>query len=88
MSLSRMSPGEIVFSATSRNATTASLSFSRSIVMAPPLASARARCAATRTSSNLLGTLSMQSSTVMRAMAGPFNVMLAANDTGQCPIYQ
>jgi hypothetical protein len=47
-----MSSGEIVFSAISRSATTAFLSLSRSIVIAEPPPSARARCAATRTSSN------------------------------------
>ena len=63
-----MSSGGMVFSAISRSAITGFLSFSGSMVMCEPLAIARARWAASSTSSNRLGTLSTQSSTVTRAM--------------------
>src|SRR6516162_1058244 len=66
---SRASAGSIILSAISRNAITAFLSFSASIVICDPFASARARCTAKSTSSNLFGTLSTQSSTVTRAMS-------------------
>jgi hypothetical protein len=68
---SRMSLDAIVFSAISRSAMTAFLSFSASIVMCEPLLISRARCVASSTSSNLFGTLSTQSSTVTRAMRWP-----------------
>ena len=55
--------------AISRSATTVDLSFSHSTVASAPLASLRARLAATRTSWNRFGTLCRQSSTVIRAMS-------------------
>ncbi|AAW61545.1 Hypothetical protein GOX1806 [Gluconobacter oxydans 621H] len=55
-------------SAISRRATTVFLSFSRSRRISSPRDRPRARCAASRTSSKRLGTFSMQSSTVTRAM--------------------
>src|SRR5437667_706238 len=78
---SRMSSGEIVRAAISRNATTGFLSFSGSTVMGDPLAIVRARCAATSTSSNLLDILSMQSSTVTRAMRSFLHCEVSA---GRC----
>ncbi len=66
---SRSSSTGWVSSAISRSATTGFLSFSRSTVMGAPSAISRARCAASRTSSNRFGTLSTQSSTVTRAMS-------------------
>jgi hypothetical protein len=59
---------EIVESAISRNETTGFLSLSRSTVSCEPDEIIRARCAAKRTRSNRLSTLSMQSSTVTRAI--------------------
>src|SRR5688572_5724436 len=55
--------------AISRSATTVALSFSHSTVASAPLASLRARLAATRTSWNRFGTWCRQSSTVIRAMS-------------------
>ena len=55
-------------SAISRSETTGFLSLSRSIVSCEPDEIIRARCAAKRTRSNRLSTLSMQSSTVTRAI--------------------
>src|SRR5215475_4034522 len=63
------SPGETVVSAISRNATTGFLSLSRSIVICAPDEIMRARWLASNTRSKRLSTLSMQSSTVTRAMA-------------------
>ena len=58
MSPSRISPAGMVCSAISRSATTAGLSLSCSMVIAATLLSARARCAARSTRSNLfLGNL-------------------------------
>src|SRR5216684_6449715 len=65
---SRKSSGEIVESAISRSDTTGFLSLSRSIVSCEPDEIMRARWAANRTRSNRLSTLSMQSSTVTRAI--------------------
>ena len=59
---------EIEESAISRSETTGFLSLSRSTVSCDPDEIIRARCAANRTKSNRLSTLSMQSSTVTRAM--------------------
>src|SRR3984893_17797120 len=70
MRSSLRSPGEMVVSAISRNATTGFLSLSRSMVICAPEETIRARWLASRTSSNRFSTLSMQSSTVTRAM-GP-----------------
>src|SRR3954447_4431174 len=58
----------MVESAISRSDTTGFLSLSRSIVSCEPDEIIRARCAASRTRSNRLSTLSMQSSTVTRAI--------------------
>src|SRR5450755_2509151 len=58
----------MVESAISRNDTTGFLSLSRSTVSCEPDDIIRARCAANRTRSNRLSTLSMQSSTVTRAI--------------------
>src|SRR5229473_6841764 len=59
----------MVESAISRNDTTGFLSLSRSTVSCEPDEIIRARCAANKTRSNRLSTLSMQSSTVTRAIA-------------------
>src|SRR3954454_23190942 len=67
-SSSRKSSGEIEESAISRSDTTGFLSLSRSTVSCDPDEIIRARCAASRTRSNRLSTLSMQSSTVTRAI--------------------
>ena len=61
-------PGRSMKSAISRSETTGFLSLSRSTVSCDPDEIIRARCAASRTRSNRLSTLSMQSSTVTRAM--------------------
>src|SRR5271166_104699 len=58
----------MVVSAISRNATTGFLSLSRSSVICAPEEIIRARWLASSTRSNLFSTLSMQSSTVTRAM--------------------
>src|SRR5712672_889282 len=58
----------MVESAISRNDTTGFLSLSRSTVSCDPDEIIRARCAASNTRSNRLSTLSMQSSTVTRAI--------------------
>ena len=68
ISSSRRSSGATVSSAISRSATTGFLSLSRSSVSGEPLEIMRARWAASRTSSKRLSTLSMQSSTVTRAI--------------------
>src|SRR4051794_36269081 len=72
ISCSLRSSGAIVSSAISRRATTGFLSRSRSIVSCEPAEISRARWLASRTSSKRLSTLSMQSSTVTRAMGGSF----------------
>jgi len=59
--------GEMVPSASSRNATTGFLSLSRSTVISDPAEIIRARWLASSTSSNRFSTLSTQSSTVTRA---------------------
>src|SRR6266481_3784416 len=59
----------MVESAISRSETTGFLSLSRSTVSCEPDEIIRARCAASKTRSNRLSTLSMQSSTVTRAIA-------------------
>src|SRR5229473_8086325 len=59
----------MVESAISRSETTGFLSLSRSIVSCEPDEIIRARCAANKTRSKRLSTLSMQSSTVTRAIA-------------------
>src|SRR5260370_39103376 len=59
----------MVESAISRNETTGFLLLSRSTVSCEPDEIILARCAASRTRSNRLSTLSMQSSTVTRAIA-------------------
>src|ERR1700743_3277550 len=58
----------MVESAISRSETTGFLSLSRSTVSCEPDEIMRARCAASKTRSNRLSTLSMQSSTVTRAI--------------------
>src|SRR5579872_5262280 len=55
--------------AISRRATTVGLSFSQATVGSAPLASRRARCAASSTSWKRLSTFVRQSSTVIRAIA-------------------
>src|SRR3984957_8789643 len=72
------SPGEIVSSAISRSATTGFLSLSRSMVIWAPEETIRARWLASNTSSNRFSTLSMQSSTVTRAMTSALLVLRAA----------
>src|SRR6266436_6596920 len=67
-SSSRRSSGEIEESAISRSETTGFLSLSRTTVSCDPDEIIRARCSASRTRSNRLSTLSMQSSTVTRAI--------------------
>src|SRR6185369_6095748 len=67
-SSSLRSSGEMVVSAISRNATTGFLSLSRSIVICEPDEIMRARWLANRTRSKRFSTLSMQSSTVTRAI--------------------
>ena len=81
-SSSLRSSGEIVCSAISRSETTGFLSLSRSIVSCEPDEIIRARWAASSTKSKRLSTLSMQSSTVTRAMpVAPFE---EPNDGGLC----
>src|SRR5215218_1888952 len=82
MSCSLRSSGAIVSSAISRKATTGFLSRSRSIVSGEPEEIRRARWLARRTSSNRLSTLSMQSSTVTRAMRR----LLPATRFGRSPL--
>ena len=76
------SPGEMVSSAISRSATTGFLSLSRSIVIGAPEETMRARWLATSTRSNRFSTLSMQSSTVTRAIGSPLLSELSANLVG------
>src|SRR4051812_39931898 len=92
-SSSRKSSGEIEESAISRSDTTGFLSLSRSTVSCEPDEIIRARCAASKTRSNRLSTLSMQSSTVTRAIDcrsvkwGPIcwllGLVIAADDVSQ-----
>jgi hypothetical protein len=68
----------MVLSAISRSATTGFLSLSRSMVICEPDDTMRARWLASSTRSKRFGTLSMQSSTVTRAIgAGSYNVALS-----------
>ena len=69
MRSSLRSPGEIVSSAISRKATTGFLSLSRSTVICAPEEIMRPRWLASSTRSKRFSTLSIQSSTVTRAMA-------------------
>src|SRR5689334_11514100 len=68
MRSSLRSPGDTVVSAISRKATTGFLSLSRSTVICDPDEIIRARWLASRTKSKRFSTLSIQSSTVTRAI--------------------
>ena len=76
------SPGDSVSSAISRSATTGFLSLSRSTVSGAPCEIRRARWPARSTSSKRFSTLSMQSSTVTRAMDCPFQRWMSGNLRG------
>src|SRR5215207_286009 len=84
MRSSLRSPGETVSSAISRSATTGFLSRSRSIVSGAPDEIRRARWLASSTSSNRFSTLSMQSSTVTRAMRGSSHGVSTVAESAPC----
>ena len=65
--------------AISRKATTGFLSLSRSTEIGAPLEMQRPLCAASSTRSNRLSTLSMQSSTVTRAIGQHLSITIARN---------
>src|SRR5262249_61722357 len=75
MRSSLRSPGDTVVSAISRKATTGFLSLSRSTVICEPDEIIRARWLARRTRSKRFSTLSMQSSTVTRAIGSSLHLV-------------